>query len=613
MKVRTLFFTLVLISLFTLLFAVSVFAIESGEFVALFAAGQYEEVISLCSQYQNQIAQSPDAAEIMSICAQAKAQVGGGTAPAMPEPAIPDPAVPEPTVPPADDVFAKQPEPPAPTRSSVPTMTPTAAPEPGPARPSLSRYTAKISVETFEEPLRAKEYEQVIGLCDKHQSEINDHPERDRILRACGQAKMGSFEKKRIITDLTGAMGDMEKSLKARYDNVASFDLGMARIRTIDTVPKDAEKLDEERKAILEMWEAIVMRHAIENFNPAVSDQIIVWTIGNPNSNQPGYVDMLIERVIKNEGNIARERWLAARVRMLADRFANLDPNLGENETRQQNLDVLKGWMNDLLERSYFDNNILVGMLTYKADRYEEQYDQSNATEGDFHKAIYFYDEALKRAKSNKAMAVINQKMAFLCSRYRSDDKQRLIEFYKKGFLHARQGLRLMASVNKRRQERGKIEYRFEEESPDVSANLQKGYGNNLTGYIYNLWLAKDHKGVVGLKKVTLDVGFDWENKFDVLLLFAESAKELAGQSINDEANYYKYKEMCLSAGSRAFKFVLKRYGGKAPAGYDADFCKVFNAYWTYLDSFGQLIQAKSLENQFGYICPAEGGNAAAQ
>ena len=614
MKARTRIISLVLIGLLTLAFAALTHAIESGEFAALFAAGQYEEVAAMCNAHQVDIAASPDSAEILSICAQAFAATGGGPATPIPQ-AAPDPgaAIPDAPAVPEPDVFTSPPTPEPPKTgmpgrgfpSSAPTTAPTSSSAPS-SRPALTQYTPTITVETFVTPLSAKEYDKVKSLCDQHQSEIQSHPDRDQILKACGQSKLGAYENKRIITDLTGAMGDMEKSLKARYDNVASFDLGMARIRTIDTVPKEAEKLDQEREAILEMWDAIVMRHALENFSPAVSDQIIVWTIGNPgDQTKPGYVDMLIERVIKNEGNQARQRWMAARIRMLADRFVDIDPNKGENATRQQNLDVLKGWMNELLEKSYFDNNIMVGMLVYKADRHEEMYDQSDGSEQEFHKAIYFYDEALKRAQSNKAMSAIHMKMAFVCSRYRSADKTRLIEFYKKGFLHARNGLRLMMSVNKRTTERGKITYRYEEENAEITGQLQKSYGNNLTGYIYNLYLVKEYKSVVGLKGVTLDVGFDWENKNDVLLLFAECAKELASQSIKDEVNYFKYKEMCLSAGSRAFKFVLKRYGGKPPASYDQDFCKAFNAYWTYLDSFGQLIQAKSLENQYGHVCPS--------
>ena len=604
MKLRTLLFVFAMVGITGMAAVPNSWAVESGEFAALFAVEQYDEVVSMCKKHASEIAKSPDAAQIMSICAQASAAIGE-SAPAMPAPAAPDPT--PAAAPPVDDVFASSPEPdPAPAATTPPAMAPS-APTPTSTRPVLGTIQSTLTADTFLIPFRAKEYDKVMALCEQHTTEIQSHQDRDLILKTCGQAKIGSFHKTKKLTDLTGAMKDMEKSLKAKYDNQASYDLGAARLRTVDMVPKEQQKLDQEREAILEMWEAIMMRHAIENFNPAVSDLIIVWTIGQESENNPGYVNLLIERVIKNEGNRARLRWLAARIRMIADRYVNLDANLGENETRKNNLDVVKGWMIDLRDKSYFDNNILVGMLYYKADRHEEKYDGADASIDQFHKALYFYDEAIRRCKSNKAMAVLHQKAAFLCSRYKDANKKRLIEFYKKGFLHARKGLRLMRSVNKRRTEFGKEAYRYEEDNPEVTANLQKSYGNNLTGYIYNLYLEKKYKQVVGLKRFTLDVGFDWENKSDVLLLFAQCAKELAGKSEKSEVNYRKYKEMALSAGSRAFKFVLKNFGGRAPTSYNADFCKVFNAYYTYLDAFGELVPAKSLENRFGKICPAAG------
>jgi len=293
---------------------------------------------------------------------------------------------------------------------------------------------------------------------------------------------------------------------------------------------------------------------------------------------------------------------------MLADRFTSIDPNKGETEVRRGNLDTLKGWMTELAELSYFDNNVMVGMFRYKGNRAQEKYDQTTASEDKFHKALYFYDEGRKRANTQKAKAVLDLDIAYICSRYRSENNAKLIEFYKKGYLHARRGIGLMAIVNKVQPEIGKAFYRYEQPSGDVTAKLQKAYGNNLTGYIYNLYLSKDYKGVVTLKQNTLDAGFDWESKADVLLIFAESANKLAGESIGNEINYRNYKEMCLSAASRAFKFVLRQSGGNMPAANDLNFCKVFNAYWNYLDGFGQAVEAKSLENQFGSLCPPTGG-----
>lgn len=613
---RTLLAILVLSGVITLGMITNAPALESGEFAALYDAGQYELLVSMCNANASQIASHPDSATIQGYCAQAQAALGGSAPPPATMPTTPPPD----TGTSSDDIFEEDLDVPDDTPADVPSTPgkapgkmPSSAPPPPPStpttRPSLTMAPSKVNVDLFTQPLQAQEYDSVISLCDKYSSQIANHPDRDQILKACGQAKVGSFNKSKKMTDLTGAISDYEDALKNRYSNNALFDLGKSRIQTLDTVPKGEEKRDTERKGILEMWEAIVMQHALENFNPAVSDQIIIWTIGNPTDDKDnGYVDILIERVIKDEKDLARQRWLAARVRMLADRFYTIDPNLGETETRQQNLEVVKGWMVELMEKSYFDNNILVGMMTYKADRHEENYVQNDETESQFHKSLYFYDEARKRAKSNKAMAVLHQKIGYLCSRYRSENKKRLVEFYKKGFLHSRKGLQLMRSVNARKMEAGKYVYRYEEDNSEVTSNLQKAYGNNLTGYIYNLYLEKKFKGVVGLKKQTLDVGFDWENKSDVLLLFAESAKELAAQSTKDDVNYRKYKEMTLAAGSRAFKFVLKKYQGSPPPVGDETFCKVFNSYWNYLDAFGQLVQRKSLDNKYGKYCPTGGG-----
>lgn len=617
MKGKTLLSVMILFGILAILSVAVAFALESGEFTVLVSIGQYQEVVSMCNKHAAEIATHPDKAEILAACAQAKQALGMSDAPAVPDT---PPEAPATTM---EDVFAAPPEPEIPETPDVPEPTMPSGPgsgisssePPGGAPPPAVRVVKKsdyITVDMFMTPLRAKQFDQVVDLCDKYKNAIASSDEKDAILRACGEAKMGSYETSRKQTSLTSGMKDLEKSLKARYDNTASYDLGMSRLLTIDTIPKQFEKLDEERKAILEMWEAIMMRHAVENFNPAVSDLIIIWVIGNPNEQKPGYADMLIGRVIKNQDNISRERWLAARIRMLTDRFYNIDPQKGENEVRQGNLEILKTWMQELHDLSYFDNNVLVGMLTYKANRHQEKYDQTDETEEEFHKALYYYDEALTKARSKKAMAVLHQKIGFLCSRYRSTDKDRLIEFYKKGFLHARRGLLLMNSVNSVRQESGKAFYRYEQDSSDVTAELQNAYGNNLTGYIYQLYLDKNYKGVVGLKKYTLDVAFDWESKFDVLLIFAESAKQLASDSLNNEVLYRRYKEMCLAGANRAFKYILKRYGGKPPASYDENFCKVFNAYWNYLDGFGQLIQAKALENRFGTICPAGGGAPAA-
>ncbi|MBZ0270784.1 hypothetical protein K8I61_02020, partial [bacterium] len=464
---------------------------------------------------------------------------------------------------------------------------------------------AGLDASRFTSMLTAAQYQQLISMCEQNELKIMAHPNRDEILQACGTAKMKVYSENRTAAaPLAGAMSDLESSLKSRYDQVASFDLGKSRLLSLDQVPSDIEKQEEEKRAVREMWDAIVQQHAMENFSPAVSDQIIIWAIGTPGGDDPGFVDLIIDRVFKNEGNRGRQRWLGARLRMLTDRFVEIDPAQGENDVRVQNLTLLKEWMVELQKLTYYDNSVMVGMYKYKGNRESELYGSDANTENHFRKAIYYYDEGRNRADTPKAKASLDLDIAMICSRFRSENTGTLIEFYKKGFLHARRGLRFMQVVNQVRPELGKAFYRYDEPNPEITAGLQESYGHTLTGLIYNLYLAKDYRGVISQRQYTLDAGFDWENKSEVLLIFAESAKELAAQSIHSELEYRKYKEMALAGGSRAMKFVLRQYGGKMPPPGDANFCKVFNAYWNYLDGFGQKVEAKAMENKFGATCP---------
>ncbi|MCC6158379.1 MAG: hypothetical protein IT350_10035 [Deltaproteobacteria bacterium] len=573
-------------------------ALDAAELQAFLEVGMYEEVQAMCAENAAEVAAN---GQLASLCAKAK---GGGvsSAPAPSAPAPSAPSAPAPSAPSAPSMSS-----PSPSAPSAPVPVPTA-----PAPTFVPDAGGGLDAGMLENMVRSGQHGAAATICNDNEGKINSHPDRDRIRKACGQAKMAMYSSNKMdSTSITGAVGDLEQSLKMSYDGVASFDLGKSRILTLDTVPTEAEKSEKEKQAVREMWDAIVMRHAEENFNPAVSDQIIVWTIGN-GADQVGYVDLVIDRVFKDEGNRARQRWMASRLRMLSDRFTNIDPNQGESETRRGNLETLKFWMTELYEYTYFDNDIEVGMYRYKGNRYAEKYDQTEATEEQFQKALFFYSEARNRADTQKAKAALDRDLAYLCSRYRSDDQQKLVKVYQQGFLKALRGIQIMDLVNRVQPEQGKSFYRYEEANAELASELQKSYGQCLTGYIYYLYLTKNYVGVVALKNRTLDAGFDWEGKSEVLLIFAESAKELAAASMNNETQYRKYKEMCLAGGSRALKFALRKYGGKAPTGYDETFCRTFNTYWNYLTGFGQKVEAKALENQFGAICPAEGGTAPA-
>ena len=165
----------------------------------------------------------------------------------------------------------------------------------------------------------------------------------------------------------------------------------------------------------------------------------------------------------------------------------------------------------------------------------------------------------------------------------------------------------LKAVLNERARQRMEF-YRYEEPITELQDKLIKSFGYNMLTYIHRLFQKRQYKTVCTVHRDLLNATFDWSEKLDTLLLFAESAKQAAAQSENSERDYRKYRTMSLQAGGMAFKQMLNRHHGAPPETYDPDFCKAFNAYWNYLDGFGLLIQAKELENKYASYCPAGGG-----
>ncbi len=620
MKARQFFVIFAGIAAVTLAAMGTSWALDPAELQAFLDVGMTDEVKAMCAQNAAEVASSP---QLQSVCA----KVGGGGAmpssPAAPPASIPEaPAIPETPAMPETPSMASTPSAPAmPSAPSGFSSTPTAPAAPaaasmtqpadtpsGPPAYVAIDATAGVTAETFISLNSAKQFQQCYDLCREKDSMIRTHPERREIRKACVEAGLKLYADTPITGEkLALAIEDLKKVNKDRRTHSSTYQLGKSQILTLDQMTSDTEKLDEEKNAVRNMWDAIIMRHAEEDFKEAVSDMIILWTIGN-SMDEPGFVNLVTDRIFKNETNKGRVRWLSARLRMLSDRFVEIDPNKGENEIRESNLEILRVWMTELQNLTYFDNNSLVGMYKYKGNRLQEQYAATAETEAKFHQGLWYYNQGRSRAQSHKAKASLDQSIAYLCSRYRSEGKDKLVAFYRKGFQHARRGLKLMKVVNRVQPELGKKFYRHEEDNTELTSQLQKSYGVNLTGYIYNLYLLENYKGVIALKRVALDAGFDWESKADVLILFAESAQKMASESLDSELNYRKYKEMTLAAGNRAFKFALRRRGGKAPTAYDEDFCRVFNAYWNYLDGFGQTVQAKALDNRFSHVCPMGGG-----
>lgn len=470
----------------------------------------------------------------------------------------------------------------------------------------INQPAIALDVNAMRDMLTSERYQELAALCASSKAEIEASQYIDRMLYYCGAAKVKLYEKSGNITDLTEAIDYLERSNYLYYLPSTSFALGRARLMATDSVAQKEERLAKEWQALDEMWDAITKRHAEEGFRTdVVSDTILSWSIS--------YYESLIQRVIRDQDDPARLRWLTARLRMLADRYKNIDPTKGENPTRQTNLKTISQWMQELYQATYFDNNVVVGMYKYMGDRTEEKYDQTEATEEQFHKALYYYKEGLARAKSLKAKAVLNERISYLCALYQSESKDKKIEFYKMGFYHALEGLKQMSYLMATKPEKQLSFYRFEQPNADLVASLQKNYGINLSGFLYFLWERGDYKSVVALSKHAFEADFDWKTKHDDLLRIADAASKLAKENIRDRLLYDKYKEMCLTSAFKAFQFTMKRFKGAKPT-YDEAFCSAFNIYTAFLASFGETIEAANLERLYGTTCKqaptASGGQA---
>ena len=393
------------------------------------------------------------------------------------------------------------------------------------------------------------------------------------------------------------------------FDPVMSYNLGMEKLSAMNKLKEEGKGSEEilrvEREAIDSMWRSITHQIYTEKFSNAPSDQIIVWVIGNPNQKMPGYMDLLIKRVYENEDNPRRLPYLTAKIRMLTDRFVDIDPRYGENEVRQSNLDLLKFWMTELQKDTYFDNNIVAGLLKFQGDREEEQYDQTEATEKHFRNALAYYGKALKKVKTAKAGAHLHMKVARLCSVYQNPARSKATAWYNTGMRHAATGIKLMRAVNKASAESMEELYRYEINNEKLSRDLEVLYGSNIGQFVYSMYLDKNYPGAVAQAERVMGVRFEWDGKIDLLLVIADAAsKAAAAVGVDDQVSFERNKRICLMACKVAFDKAIEKAGGP-PTKHDEEFCRVFNAVYNFYDRFGLLLQAKELENRYAPICPA--------
>jgi len=446
---------------------------------------------------------------------------------------------------------------------------------------------AALDVDTLRTLYVGERYEEIVKQCRLEKEGIEGNELADQILYYCGQSKMKLFEKTASLDDLNESISDLERSAYLYYLPSTAFALGKARIAGLDQIQDPQQRILVEQRSFTDMWDAIVKRHAQENFNDEVlSDTILSWSIA--------YYEALIDRIAKEEEPVFS--WLLARVRMLTDRYRHIVPEKGENPTRQQNLRTISGWMHELYEASYFDNFGPVGMLKFRGDRKVEQYDQTDATEGEFLKALSYYDEALARTRSLKAKAVLKERISYLTSLYNSENKAKKILYYEIGFFHANNALNLMELVRGKGKPGASHNYPFEPDDESLQKRLQVNYGQNLSGLLYFVWEQENYHKVVTLRSA-FDVSFDWKTKLDDMLRIADAASRLARNEFRrdrrhrDIVNFETYKEICLTSASQAFKYALKKYEREGSS-FQPTFCSTLETFTAFLSSFGELAEA---------------------
>jgi len=461
--------------------------------------------------------------------------------------------------------------------------------------------SGRIDAEHFRALYQDENYEKIISLCNSGQAAMETDEYVDRLLYYCGQSRFKIYEKNNDQQALNAAINDLERSTYLYYLPSTAFALGKARMASVEYISDASKSKAVQRQALGEMWDAMVKRHAQEGYPTAVlSDTLLSWSIS--------YYDSLIDRIIKEDE--AAVRWLTARVRMLTDRYSRINPEMGENQTRQVNLRTISGWIRELYEATYFDNRSPVGMLKFLGDRNMENYDQTAQTEKYFLQALGFYDKGLARARSLKGKAVLKEKISYLTSLFNSQDKEKKILYYKVGFFHANNALELLNRLAAGKSREAASSYWFEPLGDELLDSLKINYGRNLSGLLYFLWEKGDYQSVVTLRSA-FDVDFNWTTKLDDLLRIADAASKLARNEFRgtghnrDIITFESYKEMCLTSASQAFNYALKAsYEG----GLDqSSFCSTLETYAAFLSGFGEIAEASHLTGVYGPRCS---GNA---
>ncbi|MBU0729725.1 MAG: hypothetical protein KKE17_15500 [Proteobacteria bacterium] len=463
-----------------------------------------------------------------------------------------------------------------------------------------------LDVSKFREKYLAEDFEGLAALCSQKEKEIEKDEYIDRLLFYCGEAKFNLYQKGGPPALLDEAIDSLQWSVHTYYLPSTAFALGKAHFASINDKMSNEERLARQKLALGEMWDAIIKKHAQEDFRKDIlSDQIMSWTIT--------YYKALIDGLTK--GDKTSVGWLTAKTRMIADRYADVVPANAENKTRQGNIETVSAWMKDLYQSTYFDGNSVTGIYKFMGDRAKEEYDQTEATEDKFVQSLEHYKKGLSLAGSLKAKSVLKEKISDLTQWIISEDKEKKISYYSMGYQHASDALKLLGSRGRN------IEgptYNFEPDTDKLIEMIEVNYGRNLSGLLYFLWEKKDHHGVVDLRQGLLTADFDWKTKLHDLLRVADSSSKIARSEFglpktrSSLTNYNKYKGLCLTTAYRAFHHITYKYESRDPA-YREDFCTTLDTYSAFLLGFGEITWAGQITRLYGPLCAEKSSDTSKQ
>ena len=452
-----------------------------------------------------------------------------------------------------------------------------------------------LDIAKYKELYKSEDYQGLVSLCQEKKAEIDKDEYVDRLLYFCGQANFMLYEKGGPEALITEAIDALERSLYSYYLPSTAFALGKARVTSIKKQLGVKESMPVLRQGIDEMWDAITNKHAQEDYQTDIlSDQILGWTIS--------YYQALIDGLLQGDDNT--KGWLTARIRMISDRYAQTVPANIQDQVRKGNLETVSSWMRDLYESTYFDRNATIGMYKFLGERYKEEYDQTEKTEPKFMLALDHYKKGLALTASNKAKAVIKEKISDLTQWIISEDKEKKIFYYRLGFQQAKDALKLLDTRNKLVAEG--MAYHFEPSTEELIELIRNDYGRNLSGLLYFLWEKKDYQAVVEFRSVFSE-NFDWKTKLNDLLRISDSAAKIARavyalpRTERNLAAFDNSKWICLKSSYEAFHYALNKLEkNELP---QEELCSTLDAYSAFLTGFGEIAESGQVVRLYGPLC----------